>query len=128
MKQKRIVYRLVCERPNKALVSAIVVGKAAKIYKPGIAQRAPKWLAGRGYYITAFRNRRAARLFAMVAFTGHRTQIWKCEATEVIPRSKLPPICWMSDLAAGTLAHATTMTWPTDTVMCKTIKLLERVE
>lgn len=127
MKQKQIVYKLIREQPRNILTSIVVTGKAAKIYKPGIAQRAPKWLAERGYYITAFRNRRAAHLFAMAAFPGGESQIWRCEATEVIPRSKLPPICWMSDLAAGTLARAA-MTWPTDTVMCKTIKLLKRVE
>lgn len=124
---KEIVYKLVCEEPNKALTSALVGGKAEKIYKPGRAQRAPEWLARQGYYITAFSNRKAARLFAIAALPRSESQIWKCEATGVIPRSKLPLICWMRGLRAGRLTPAT-MSWPTDTVMCKTIKLLERVE
>lgn len=138
MKEKQIVYKLVVHYPEEALysdklTSVIVKAMARNVYTPGKWCRTQRWLARQGYYITAFSKLEDARAFYKAEYFEVRVhsdgvvEIWRAEATSVI--SILPTYASTYMLGQGTINHAEGRwwEWPTGIIMCKTIKLLEKV-
>lgn len=119
-----IVYKVMhrSSRKSKALTSAITFGKAEKHYRPGVNHHAPHWLTEQGYHMTAFRTLMHARSWRK----SNTTEVWRCEATDIIRYKALPQRCLLYALSNGDIVAAGNL-WPEGTIMCKTIKLLEEV-
>ena len=119
-----IVYKVVQRTYPDKLISVIMTGKASIQYYPNIVCTAPKWLADKGYHLMAFKRFKDARYFAV----GNQ-QIWRAEVTETT--SNLPERLFISVLHKGKVipsgGKTDGKTWPRGTVMCKTIKLIKKV-
>ena len=122
---KTTVYKIVGLDGENNLSSLIVFGKARKTYEPGIAHRAPKWLAGMGYHLIAFDRLENALHFTR-KWRNASFRIWECEATGVF--GDLPKPLSQFDLCEGKIILPATGLWPRGTVMCKTLKLVREVK
>ena len=122
---KTTVYKIFDLDGQNNLCSLIVFGKARKTYRLGVANRAPRWLAEKGYHITAFNSLKNAEHF-LLCWRANSRQIWECEATGVF--SDMRGRCEQESLSDGKLTRLTYVGWPNGTVMCKTLKLVKEVK
>ena len=113
------VYKVVSIENGK-FCSAIADGAACVEYKPDKWAETPKWLAEKGYYLTAFRDLESARNFVF-----GDTEIWKAEAEGII--EELPPLLTFSKLRLRLFLREA-FDWPFGTIMCQRIKLIKRVD
>jgi len=97
-------------------------------YKQNEIVTAPKWLADRGYHLVAFED-----LFSAIDWhIMHSGELWLAEATGII---RLPARAIDLDMLERGILKRNIVGllfpplrfWPPGTVMCKTIKLLEKV-
>jgi len=116
------VYKVVYVDESGKRISAFLRHKACVVYKPGEWIEPPRWLAARGYYLTAFREYRFAKQLA--DSLPLYTEVWLAEADGIL--TDLPPRCDIVAIDIGEL-EPLEIPWPTGTVMCRRLKLLRRV-
>lgn len=128
-----IIYK-VTTRTNK---SCLAQGKARVQYEIGKPARAPEWLAQLGYHPCGFRTLESARNFRREyccgfgrRFNRHKGwKIYKAEGEGIMRRKR--DRFSLIDIARGVLGFSLPTicrTFPTGTVMCKEITLLEEVK
>jgi len=121
------VYKVV-ENFKGRLVSALIFGKAVVEYTPGEWTEAPKWLARKGYHITAFKDLVDARDFAAFNSTYVKhMEIWQAEAEGV--SEDLPAMMNPFGLSCGVLEKCPDdFLWLSSTIMCRRLKLVRKLD
>ena len=124
------VYKFVLPSHNY-YVSAVVDGKAEVKYFPGRWAKAPFWLRRRGYHLTAFKDLKSAREWAVTEcgapVLNLHAELWEAEAKGVI--DKLPPVCLLWKLSQGIIKQGGNFgCWPKGTIMVKRLRLIKPIE
>lgn len=104
-------------------------GKAVVRYQIGEWAEAPKWLADKGYHLTAFYHYIYAKSFIASNFRLPQPYLFEAEAEDII-RGQIPEFAFTSDLRNGkilTSRMSRYVDWPLDTIMAKRIKLIMEV-
>jgi len=110
----------VLKKVNNEFHSCFANGKARKIYKQGVKNHPPKWLAKDGYGLLVFENRAFARKFKRTYC--YHTIIIKVETGN---RMRLRPILEMSTLLYGEKQRIASPVadWPDGTMMVEWVKI-----
>jgi hypothetical protein len=114
-------YKVVKLGPKGGLTSAIVDRKALVRYRKDRPNKAPKWLAEKGYHLIIFTNLRLARSWTL---KNNRLQIWLSEVRDVFNPKKL---CNIFDLCIGKISEEM-IGWPKGTKMAKRVYLVRRID
>ena len=115
------VYKLV-RRERDKLISLFAPGKAKVQYKPHEWTEAPEWLAKNGYYLTAFKDAKDAKVYDQIG----DYELWEAEAESIVQR--LPHYADSVGLFEGKIIPLGTELWPDGTVMAKRICLTKLIE
>jgi len=120
----KYVVKIVRRDEEGKLNSLFTEGRALVQYQQGVAVKAPRWLARRGYHLTVFASLEDAVNFRPIFDESLGIELWWAEAEDVT-EVKLPFLN-MNSLKYGKITPMD-CEWPWGTLLAESVKLVRKV-